>query len=709
MMYRAISTQVAAMILTAALVLHLTGDIGHAQGNAGQAGEFLRWGTGAKAMGLGRAFTSISDDASALYWNPAGMSALRRTGGTFMFMHMPLREGASLNYLAGAVPVRLFFVGNPGTSGFVRGLQDLKLGVGVLWHSLGEFQLFDNAAVPQSGGASAGTSTDQSAVYVSASYPLNSLLRRSGLSSKSGFGKIIAGDLDVGLTAKFIQQDLFGVGLSATSFDLGFKYAHESGFFNLGFTWRDLNQPTFSRTANVLQDKIPANAVLGVSVSPALGYLNGLMLSFDYGVVAPAGREQEVMFGLEYDFSRINSEWPVKLRLGSNSNHESITFGLNFSPEILLGRDWLPSADWTYGNDRSSFDATGARYSFSVDRNPFTSRYWYQAAMAELQAPDCHDLYTARSAQQALTFLRYSETSKNTGKRAYRYEAALRSADVRFLSLLREMQETQLVDDPDPESRADRFRSTVQAYTNRARRFMRLDAGKKELDREAYFRSFLFAMQAGLLANEPHESLAALESDGKSWGKNLAVTTISGTSATARRTLDYLKAYALYKDGRKPEAIRLVSDNLNEHQLGKFLLAHIFFLEGEYQEVLQTLQEVDLNTSAFPADLYLPLTTDCSFGDEVLFLRAASMYYLSSPEESREFLNEFAKIPRFFPDSDFAAFLTNGQTLLTGLVESYQAGDFERLAKTMTRITDAYIRAFSTGTVIHDYFSLNTN
>ncbi|MCH9007654.1 hypothetical protein IIA29_06555, partial [candidate division KSB1 bacterium] len=61
-----------------------------AQGDAGQAGEFLRWGIGAKALGIGRAFTSIADDASALYWNPAGMASLSSQGGTFMFLHLPL-------------------------------------------------------------------------------------------------------------------------------------------------------------------------------------------------------------------------------------------------------------------------------------------------------------------------------------------------------------------------------------------------------------------------------------------------------------------------------------------------------------------------------------------------------------------------------------------------------------------------------------------
>ncbi len=37
------------------------------------AGEFLQTGIGAKALGMGSAYVSVADDASAAYWNPAGL------------------------------------------------------------------------------------------------------------------------------------------------------------------------------------------------------------------------------------------------------------------------------------------------------------------------------------------------------------------------------------------------------------------------------------------------------------------------------------------------------------------------------------------------------------------------------------------------------------------------------------------------------------
>jgi len=43
-----------------------------------QGGQFLKIGIGARAAGMGAAFTSVADDASAVYWNPAGVARITR-------------------------------------------------------------------------------------------------------------------------------------------------------------------------------------------------------------------------------------------------------------------------------------------------------------------------------------------------------------------------------------------------------------------------------------------------------------------------------------------------------------------------------------------------------------------------------------------------------------------------------------------------------
>ncbi len=48
------------------------------------AGEFMSLGGGARALGMGGAFAAVADDASTLYWNPAGISGFEKRQALFM-------------------------------------------------------------------------------------------------------------------------------------------------------------------------------------------------------------------------------------------------------------------------------------------------------------------------------------------------------------------------------------------------------------------------------------------------------------------------------------------------------------------------------------------------------------------------------------------------------------------------------------------------
>ncbi len=55
-------------------------------------------GAGSRASGMGGAFTAVSDDATGLYWNPAGLSDLSQTGLTGF--HSTLFEGSSYDFFS---------------------------------------------------------------------------------------------------------------------------------------------------------------------------------------------------------------------------------------------------------------------------------------------------------------------------------------------------------------------------------------------------------------------------------------------------------------------------------------------------------------------------------------------------------------------------------------------------------------------------------
>src|ERR1019366_8881146 len=68
------------------------------------AGEFLELGVGARSLALGGAGTAISEDATAGYWNPAGLNALKYP--MVMAMHESRFDGTvQYDYGAFAMPL----------------------------------------------------------------------------------------------------------------------------------------------------------------------------------------------------------------------------------------------------------------------------------------------------------------------------------------------------------------------------------------------------------------------------------------------------------------------------------------------------------------------------------------------------------------------------------------------------------------------------
>lgn len=70
-------------------------------GDAGQESLFIT-GTGARALGMGGAFTSVADDASAVFYNPAGLGLIANQ--EFTLMHATFFEGTQYNYAGWVYP-----------------------------------------------------------------------------------------------------------------------------------------------------------------------------------------------------------------------------------------------------------------------------------------------------------------------------------------------------------------------------------------------------------------------------------------------------------------------------------------------------------------------------------------------------------------------------------------------------------------------------
>ena len=78
------------------------------------AAKFLSIGIGPKANAMGGAFTSIANDASSLYWNPAGAAVLTKYEAMFSYTSLYKDLGINLNYIALVIPAG--DIGNFGVS-----------------------------------------------------------------------------------------------------------------------------------------------------------------------------------------------------------------------------------------------------------------------------------------------------------------------------------------------------------------------------------------------------------------------------------------------------------------------------------------------------------------------------------------------------------------------------------------------------------------
>ena len=110
-------------------------------------GEFLKLGGDARGAAMGEAMTAASEDAAALYYNPAGLSQVQRRQGTgtegLLYQDVSVSYAAYAHPVTSAVKPRRRFLKPSGLG---------TLGLGILYLNAGEITEADNTGA-QTGGA----------------------------------------------------------------------------------------------------------------------------------------------------------------------------------------------------------------------------------------------------------------------------------------------------------------------------------------------------------------------------------------------------------------------------------------------------------------------------------------------------------------------------------------------------------------------------
>lgn len=219
---------------------------------AGETAAFLKLGVGARSLGMGGTYTAITDDVTALSWNPAGLSGLsKRELGA---MHAELTTQTRYDFLGYAQPTK---------SG--------AFGAGAAYLSHGSIEGRDASGKP-TGGFSA------SDAAVNFGYA-----RKLGYSSR------------LGISVKFIKSSIADASAQTFAVDIGgmWELAQRGpGVPQIGLAVQNLGPGLkFAQEVNPL----PLTLALGMGYRlPA-----GLVLAADFRH-RPYSRDSEIGIGTEY-------------------------------------------------------------------------------------------------------------------------------------------------------------------------------------------------------------------------------------------------------------------------------------------------------------------------------------------------------------------------------------------------------------------------
>lgn len=147
------------------------------------AAKFLSIGIGPRANAMGGAFTSIANDASALYWNPAGISKMNKYEAMFTYTSLFEDLNINLNYIALVIPAGN--IGNFGLSVTVLDYGDMDL---------------TSEYYPEGTGEK----------FSAGSYAF-----------ALSYARDITENFAAGITVKYIREDIFNSSASGIGFDVG--------------------------------------------------------------------------------------------------------------------------------------------------------------------------------------------------------------------------------------------------------------------------------------------------------------------------------------------------------------------------------------------------------------------------------------------------------------------------------------------------------
>jgi long-subunit fatty acid transport protein len=255
-------------------------------------GTFLKLGSGVRAPAMGEAFTAVVDDATAIFWNPAGITQLNSK--ELSMTHNVWLIDTSYSTMHYVQPL----------------LPGHTLGASIFYLSYGN--MMETTAVSREG---TGRVFSPSAAVATVSYALK-----------------ILENLSLGTNLKFINQSIDRYGENGNALDVGLLLSDFKGM-NMGLVVQNIG--------SMGGTTLPQNLKLGISKR----FLDQkLLAAFDVGI--PIDSSVFLSLGGEYqlnDFLVVRAGGSTKAEEGSGGNF-GIGLGLNLS-RFAVDYAYVPYGD----------------------------------------------------------------------------------------------------------------------------------------------------------------------------------------------------------------------------------------------------------------------------------------------------------------------------------------------------------------------------
>lgn len=279
----------------------LTTSFAWADQDSGSTAQFLKIGQGARAQGMGGAYTAVADDAHAIYWNPAGLAQV--TKYKLALDHLSFIEEINSQFASFVVPFNKFYG---------------SLGVGLTYIDMGSIDRLD------SNGVADGGDSDVNAYAASVSW-----------------GQAIGDRFAIGVSGKNINQNLAGTSKSSLAADAGALLFLVPNRLGLGASVSNIGPKVKLGTT---EENLPLIVRAG-----SVFYAVPGKLTFAADVEKERDTDATLHGGAEYTYMQ-----RFILRVGYQDNHEAgggITAGAGFN--------WKASQENSdfFGKEKKSYES----------------------------------------------------------------------------------------------------------------------------------------------------------------------------------------------------------------------------------------------------------------------------------------------------------------------------------------------------------------